>query len=325
MEEPPLSTPLSKEYRRLPGVTPGKETPELRFALREMIHRRRVALRLLAEIGDGPPGFTLRASMSRDAEIAARELRGLLGIDLATQTGWLNEFQAWRAWRAAVESLGVLVFQFSKVEAGEVRGVSLLDFPLPVIGVNSKEVPLSKPFTLIHELVHLLLVNASEEASASDEKRSPVEWKKLERFAEDVTGQVLVPSAALLAEDVVAAHRGGDWEIADVRRLARRYTVTPTAMATRLLMTGKCSPAAYHRWRSAWVEWQKAHPVKSGFGIATPAEKALNRTGAPFAKLVLEALNMERITSSDAAHYLGVHFGHVLTLQRDLSFYPAAP
>jgi hypothetical protein len=33
---------------------------------------------------------------------------------------------------------------------------------------------------------------------------------------------------------------------------------------------------------------------------------------------------MERITSSDAAHYLGVHFGHVLTLQRDLSFYPAA-
>lgn len=324
MEQPPVYPPLAKEYRRLPGVTPGKESPELRFALRDMIQRRRVTLRLLSEVGDDPAPFTLKASMSRDAEAVAGDIREALGIPVSTQLGWQNEFQAWRAWRAAVENLGVLVFQFSKVAAEEVRGVSLLDYPLPVIGVNSKEVPLSKPFTLIHELVHLLLANAHEEVAAMDERRPAAEWEKLEGFAESVAGAVLVPGESLHAEAAVRGHRGGDWEVADIRSLARRFTVTPTALITRLLVTGKCSPAAYTLWKTAWAEWQKTHPAKPGFGIATPAEKALNRAGTPFAKLVLEALSMERITSTDAAHYLGVHFGHVQTLQRDLSLSPAA-
>ncbi len=46
-----------------------------------------------------------------------------------------------REWRAAVEQLGVLVFQFPKVELTDVRGLSLLRFPLPVVGVSSKEQP----------------------------------------------------------------------------------------------------------------------------------------------------------------------------------------
>ena len=62
-----------------------------------------------------------------------------LGID--TQMEWPNKWRAWHAWRAAVETIGVLVFQFPKVPLGEARGFSLLRFPLPVAAVNNKEQP----------------------------------------------------------------------------------------------------------------------------------------------------------------------------------------
>ncbi len=317
MEEAPVSDALSKEYRRLPGVKPGKESPELRFALRDMIQRRCVAMNLLAEMDNEPTSFTLHASISNDTAIVARELRNLLGISSATQKGWGNELQAWGAWSDAVEGLGVLVFQFSNVRIDEARGLSLLRFPLPVIGVNAKEVPLSKPFTLVHELVHLMLANAHEEVSAIDENRSSSDWNELERFVDEVAGQVLVPRDELLSEHLVFTHKG-DWGREDINWLARRYTVTPTAMATRLLKYGKCRPAAYSRWKEDRANWQDNPLPKSKFGSATQSEKVLHRVGKSFARIVVEALALERITSTDAANYLNVNFEQVQTLHRHL-------
>jgi transcriptional regulator with XRE-family HTH domain len=37
LPSPPQLPPLSADYRRLPGVTPGSESPELRLALRQMM------------------------------------------------------------------------------------------------------------------------------------------------------------------------------------------------------------------------------------------------------------------------------------------------
>jgi len=44
------SPPLAAEYRRLPGVRPGVESPEFRLALRVMSQRREVALELSEEL-----------------------------------------------------------------------------------------------------------------------------------------------------------------------------------------------------------------------------------------------------------------------------------
>ena len=45
---------------------------------------------------------------------------------------------------------------FPKVSLTQVRGVTLPLFPLPVIGINSKETSAgARSFTLMHELVHV--------------------------------------------------------------------------------------------------------------------------------------------------------------------------
>lgn len=320
---PPQLPPLASEYRRLPGVRPGAEAPELRLAVRRLVHRRRLALHLFAELGDAPPDFSLRARMSEDVEAVGERLREALAVPLSEQFAWASEFVAYRVWRVAVEKLGVLVCQMVGKGIGEVRGTSIVHFPLPVTGISSKELPLSKPFTLLHEVAHLALAAADEERPASDERRDEASWLRVERFCEGVAGAALMPHEAMENDvDVAAQQRARDWNVAGMRRVAKRFRVTPTAAATRLLRMGVMSPAAYARWKSDWQEYRESHPDRSSFGIATPAEKAVSRNGPLFTSLVLSALSNERITSVDASHYLDLGFGHVETLRRGWSEQP---
>lgn len=289
--------------------------------MRQMLAQRRIALWLADELGESTDSFLFRIQLSEKPEAIGQRLREALGVSAEAQLKWRDEFQAWRVWREAVERLNVLVVQFSNVPLQEVRGVSVLEFPAPVIGINIKEITASKPFTLIHELVHLGLANASEELPAIGERRPEPEWMNLERFAEEVTGAALLPKASLSADPTVSDHNtASSWSFSAVRELARRYKVTPLAMITRLLRIGKCSPSAYRQWRIEWEAYLQAHPPKAAGGIATPAQKAVNRHGQPFTRLVLEALTRERITSLEAARYLNLRYPHVEMLRRDLLF-----
>jgi transcriptional regulator with XRE-family HTH domain len=321
---PPQLPPLASECRRMPGVRPGAEMPELRLAVKQLVYRRRIALHLYAELGDEPPDFLLRASLREDTESAGKRLREALRVSPSEQLSWPNEFVAYRVWRAAVESLGVLVCQFPGKGLPDVRGTSILHFPLPLAGVSSKELPLSKPFTLLHEVVHLALAANNEEKPALEEKRDESRWLDVERFCEAVAGAALMPADSLLDDvDVAAQRKTKFWEVALIRRTARRYRVTPTAIATRLLRLNVMGPRAYADWKDAWETYCKSRPEKPSFGIATPSQKAVGRNGPLFTSLVLSALSNERITSSAASNFLDLGYAHVETLRRNWFESPA--
>lgn len=311
---PPQVPPLAAEYRRLPGVTPGQESPELRLAVRQMINRRETALSLMEELGEPIAAFALQAHLNENPEAVGGRLRAALGIAVDVQFGWRDEWQAWREWCAAVEQLGVLVFQFPKVELTAALGLSLLRFPLPVVGVNSKAQPELKCFTQLHEVIHLMLAAGHEEAPALLEQRSSAEWETVERFAESAASYVLVPEAALRA---AAPSRSQVWDIPAVRRVARRFRVTPLAMATRLRASGCMDWPQYRVWKERWNQHVKTLPPRTG-GFAHPVDIALNRNGRPYVQLVMEALAANRITSVDASRHLGLKFAHFDKLKESL-------
>jgi Zn-dependent peptidase ImmA (M78 family)/transcriptional regulator with XRE-family HTH domain len=318
LPQPPVLPPLAGEYRRLPGVEPGVESPELRLALRVMSQRREITLGLLEELGAPIAEFRTTAHLSEGAHAIGARLRALLGVTVQEQLGWSSEWEAWRQWRAAVEAAGVLVFQFPKVPLPQVRGVSLLKCPLPVIGLNSKEgAPGARIFTLLHELVHVALAAGRDEQSAIQETRSDTAWSKVERFAEEAA------SAALIPDDVfwtfvgrMSVPRDG-WDVALVRTLAAKFRVTPLAMATRLRAAGAVTWNGYERWKSAWGECVAALVPRSG-GFASPVDKTLGRSGRPFAQLVIQALDANRITAVEASRYLDLRFHHFDKLRSDL-------
>ena len=306
---PPQVAPLAAEYRRLPGVIPGKESPELRLALRQMINRRERALDLSDELGVDLPGIGLTAKHVEAPHVVAARIRTRLGINNSDQLAWKNGWQAWRHWRTATESIGVLVFQFPGVALDEVRGLALLHQPLPVIGINSKEtVPEARVYTLIHELVHLALAAGADEKPALTDTHDDQTWATFEQFADATASHVILPTGmldALLGSEKTAKV----FDVAGVRRLARQVGITPLAFATRLLMDDRMSRSAYQNWRGEWAEWLQAHPPKGG-GFSLPDQKALGRNGRPFVRLVFDALAQNRITATDAARYLDLRYQH---------------
>jgi Zn-dependent peptidase ImmA (M78 family) len=320
LKGPPDVKPLAREYRRLLNVAPGREAPELRVALREMIARRDISLELFDLVGTPIEPFTPAVSLAENPVDAARRIRSLLEITAVEQFAWRDDSSAWKAWRNAVENLGILVFVFPNVDVEEVRGVSVFHKSIPVIGINNKDTVASRPFTLVHELVHLLLANASEESTALEETKSPSEWSRLERFAERVSGLVLMPEELLAADPTVTAHQGPQWSIEEVRRIARRFKVTPLAAATGLLQSRLISPALYDEWKSAWYEHLKTIPATKRSAPVTQAVQALGRNGYTFSRLVIDALNMEQITPVQASRYLNLRYPHVDELRLHFSY-----
>lgn len=322
LPEPPKTVPVSAEHRRLPGIKAGAESPQLRKALRRLARRRRLALFLADELGDRLPDFNLSCRLDERPDEVAFRFREALGISIESQLKWPSEFVAFRAWRAAVEELGALVCQFSGKDLTETRGAAIVQFPLPVVAISSKEIPLSKPFTLLHEVTHLALAAANQEAPAASDDRPESEWLKVERYCESVAAGVLMPEPSIRDDaDLHLAVQGDNVDA--VRRMARRYKVTPTAVATRLLWLQMMPHKRYNHWKSLWESYCAAHPSKPGFGIATPAEKAVTRAGPYFTSLVLSALSHDRISGPDASNYLGVSFEHVNLLREGWIAKPA--
>jgi Zn-dependent peptidase ImmA (M78 family)/DNA-binding XRE family transcriptional regulator len=301
---PPESVAPAAEYRRLPGVKSGAESPALRLALRELRRRREVALELFEENEDMPADFALSARQSEAADAVGQRLRDALRVTAAEQKGWRNEYEAWRTWRDRAEDLGLLVFQVSGVDWREMRGVALFREPLPVVGVNSKEHPLSRAFTLLHEITHLMLVNGGDEKPAAEENRTEADWRKLERFAEAVAAAALMPGDALLAEPEVRRHRGPEWHTDDVRTLAGRYHVSPVALLTRLVNLRQTTWEFYHAWREEWEQRWFNRPKKPSTGGPSRVETILSRVGPTYAALVLDSLERDLISPLAAADAL---------------------
>ena len=318
LPQPPSVLPLAAEYRRLPGVRPGLESPEFRLALRIMLQRRELAVQLNDELGFSIPEYRTVAHISEGPVEVGQRLRGTLAVDIKQQLEWRDEWQAWREWRSAVERSGVLVFQFPKVPLEQTRGVSVLDFPLPAVGINSKEsAPGARVYSLLHELVHIALALGKDETVALREARSDAQWMDIERFAEEAASEAIIPRSALDKELRGISVRRDMWDVTRVRALATRFRVTPLAMATRLRSAGEMSWDTYRQWRGEWSDYVSSLKARKG-GIASPIDKVLGRAGRPFVQLVLEALDANRITAVDASRYLDLRFDHIERLRGEL-------
>jgi len=325
LPNPPSLPPLATEYRRLPGIVPGVEAPELRAALRLMSLRRDIALELFEEMGSRLAEFKMAAHISEGASTVGARLRGLLGITIEEQFGWRDDWQAWRRWREAVEAAGLLVFQFPKVSLEQTRGVSLLKFPLPVVGVNSKEsAPGARIFTLLHELAHIALAFGHEERAALTETRSNPEWLGVEQFAEEAASAAIIPEHALTQLLDSTRTSIAVWDVEAVRKVAQKFRVTPLAMATRLRAAGALTWVGYRSWKADWDAYvAKLSPRSKGF--ASPVDKTLGRAGRPLTTVVLEAMDSNRITAVDACHYLNLGFHHFDKLREELRMGSSKP
>jgi len=315
LPEPPTDFDPQREFRRLAGVTPQKESPSLRLVLRLALFRREVARELYEKLGEQIPEFTGSARADENPEAVGRRIRELLGITWEQQVAWPTAYAALNAWRSAVERLGILVFQSGEVELAEMRGTSVATGPLPVIVLNNADAPAGRIFTLLHEFAHILLTNGGQQTSTMEGRRLPKD-QFLERVSNRFAAAALMPEKEFLAE--AANHQDAlEGDENGLRRFATRIKASPEAILRRLLSLHRVGGGLYRRMRRAWQSRTWTRPAQSGGG--PPLEiRIISAMGRPFVSLVLDGYHRNAVSSSDVADYLGVQLKYLDKVARQL-------
>lgn len=308
LSAPPTDFDPQREFRRLPGVTPQSETPELRMALRAALFRREVARDLYERMQEPIPEMAAAVHPNENEEVVGDRIRTLLTISWDAQVEWPSAYAALDAWRTAVERVGVLVFQTGDVDKSEMRGTSIPHGPLPVILLNSNDAPHGRLFTLVHELVHILLTNGGHRTSPMEGQRLP-EDQLLERVSNRFAAATLMPRAEFLAEaarhpDALAGDDAG------LRRFANRVKVSPEAILRRLISLHRVPASLYREKRRDWQQrlWYSPRTSQGGPPIEV---RVVSSVGRPFASLVVEAYQRNAVSSADVVDFLGVQLKHL--------------
>ena len=313
LAEPPRGFTALRDFRRLPGISVGTQTPALRLAVRLACERRQLALDLATDMNELPPALPIQASVEERVGDVARRIRGLLGISIQEQKSWKDSYAALNGWRHAAQQRGVLVFQARGVNVSEMRGFSVTEEPMPLIVLNSKDAPNGRVFTLLHEFCHLLLQKGGI-CDLKDRGQKP-EKNPIEVFCNRVAAETLVPRRAFAQSPVVRDHPPGtEWQIAEVAALAKDFSVSREVVLRRLLTMGRLARSAYRSWRQTLTEeYEAAQTSQTGF--ASPVTSAVSGLGQSFVKLVLLSYHQDRITSRDVSEYLGVRLKHMAKIE----------
>ncbi len=239
----------------------------------------------------------VQGELTDDPSSLAERLRRRVDISLDEQQTWREPYTALRAWTEAIESVGVLVSQFSDVEVAETRGFSIGDQPYPLIALNGKDAPRAKIFTLFHELAHIALGAAGIcDLHESDQP-------SIEKFCNQVAAEALVPGWHLLDQPIVAAHRRVEWADRELQDLSTAYAVSGEVVLRRLLTLGRTSLAFYRRKRREYLQRQEDTAEAGGF--MPYFRRVLRDNGAAFTSLALEAYYADAISSIDLSRLLG--------------------
>jgi Zn-dependent peptidase ImmA (M78 family) len=322
---PPSDFQPLKDFRRLPDVGERRYSARLAYEIRAAQERRAVALHILEMLGDEPETLGVNAQISDDPESIAARVRSRLGVSLDQQSRWGEPDKAFKAWREAVESAGVLVFVLSgaqhQVPLAEVRGFAIAEQPIPVVVVNGGDRTNGRIFTLMHELGHVVLGESAIENELEPDAAMLKPDHAIETFCNRFAASVLMPRDALLAEPIVAARIGGRsvWTDAEIAALSRRYCVSREALLLRLVEFGRADRAFYQTKRleyaRQYVELDEETEAEAG-GFPPYQYQVLGHLGRGFAGLVLQGYYNGRLTLSSVSGYLGMQAKSVPLIER---------
>ena len=318
LSQPPRDFDALRDFRRLPDPTRAVPSPELNLEIRRAHVRRETALELATALGIDPPRLRTVLSNLHDSDRLAQEARQILGVSIQQQCAWRGPYETLHGWIAALERVGVLVFQTGGVSLDEMRGFSISAEPFPVIVVNAKDSPRGRVFTLIHEFAHIL-TNRGGLCDLHTTARARTQEEETEVFCNQVAGTLLLPATEFLGDPLVARKAArASWEDSEIRSLADKYSVSQEVVLRRLLSLGRITESFYRQKRRERLDTYQQEVQRGQGGFAPYHVVKIRDLGRAFIRLVLEAYHTEAINSSDVAEMLGVKLKHLATIEQDV-------
>lgn len=313
LERPPATKPMPKDYRTATGRQP-KLTPETRLAIRDAQELQSY----LSELAEDNASLVERAELPKltsasNAENAATNERARLEISLATQLAW-SPNDSFGNWRDFLEHKGIVVL-LKNMPWNDCRGFSLLDHALlPVIVVNSEDIPAARIFTLFHEYAHLTLRSAGICSLTAD--------SNVERWCNVFASAFLLPAEELrtyamqINPDAGTSH---DWSMQRLTRLAAHYRVSRSVMALRLQKLGLAIPNYYDKHRSELTTFDrrpKLTNIKIKRKPGWKEKQKLKEVGITAASVIVNAWQKQITDATEAADILNLSLDELHGLQK---------
>ena len=312
LESPPRDA-VHPDFRVLYTKESKKISPEAKKKIMEISQKRNFLIEITDfEEKDFPYDF-IKISMNEDFNSVASQIRKELNIDYKTQTEWKNKYEAFNAWRNAIEKrFGILIFQLDRIEIDDLRGFSIDKKPFPIIAVNSKDITYAKCFTLLHELCHILLETSN--LCKSDDFNETLAHGQEEIFCNYVSGAILAPKEFLVKDKLVKEYVENTRDYRILKALSDKYRVSQEAILRRLLILNYVTNKDYKRYRDA-ISSIKKKVSKSGTGGADYYTTLISRNSSTYLETIFSELEKGNVSLVDVSLNLKIKINNLDALK----------
>ncbi len=317
--EPPEEAAPTDLFPNLPKSLLNYLEPDTRLALREA-KARQLDIEELVELNGTDSRQIIRdLKDSAKFDIAgelATAVRDYLNITPAKQFSWRSDAEALDAWRDAIQSVGVWVFQRSFRQM-EIAGFCLYDDRHPLVYLNDGQPEARQIFTLFLELAYLLFGFSHLRMSAVDYRQ-----ERLLEHNQDITvacnrfaGDLLVPDEQFLQS---AAETGVAGDIRNnLTALSQKYHVSRAVMRQKYLNHGLTVPHSDHEASGKRLLLEQ----DSDGGYYADRGR---RLGVMYAELALRGYYQGEYDADKLAEYLDISVSDIDGLENWLSRRPSS-
>lgn len=319
LSAPPRIRERGVDFRVLPGSAPTHESALVDALLRDVRTRQSMIRAALEDEEEAEPlPFVGAATMEDGRAATLGKLHALLGVDRSHNRAQSDADAAFRLLRTSAEAAGVFVLlkgdlgsHHTAINVQVYRGFVIADEVAPLIAINDGDVKTAWSFTLLHELVHLLLGQTGISGAPAD---TPIE-----RFCNDVAGEFLLLPDELDSIGLPDVAYDTDETINRISEFARERHLSRAMVAyaalRRDLITSKVYGDLTTQFRSRWL--QERHSRREARTQGTgPSYYVVrrHRLGNALLELTGRMMDTGALTTSKAARILGVRAASVPAL-----------
>jgi Zn-dependent peptidase ImmA (M78 family) len=324
LAQPPRKGNRGQDFRTLPDGSNVEDEATLDVLLRDFVARQALVRAALEDEEERAPITWIgTASVADSTDSLVARIRGLLRFDLTVFRAASSADDAFKALREQVEESGVYVVLASNLGSHHTtlgtdvfRGLAIADPLAPLVVVNDQDAHTAWSFTLLHEVVHLLLGYTGVSGGTFD--------RSVERVCNAVASEILLP-ASELQRWKVPPNQTDDQLQADVSEYANDRKISRTLVAYRLYQSGAITEVHWRSLTQAFrLRWLQLRERQRESGRDTPGGPSYyvvrrHRLGTALIRTTARLLSTGAITTVKASQVLGVKPNNLQTLVAGMS------
>ena len=319
LSKPPRKGDRGADFRTLTNQPSPVENALLDALIRDVQARQSMVRAVLEDEEEGDPlTFIGSCDVSDGSQVVLEVLKRTLGISLSEYRSQPNPSAAFDLLRESAGRVGVFVLlkgdlgsYHTALDTEIFRGFSIADEVAPFVVINDRDAIAAWSFTLLHELVHLILGQTGVGGFSVD--------NNIERFCNDIAGEFLLPEREVKALGLKGAQSTAvriEW----IGRFARRRNLSRTMVAYRAFRLDEVGQEDYEtlasHFRQHWYQERanRRERARNREGGVNYYVVRRHRIGSDLIALVSRMVDSGSLTTAKAARILGIKIGQVQSL-----------